>query len=778
MGRAVVESDGQVMGNAFSRLIGVVAIGLALARLDRLLEPSIEGPAWQLVLIGSAVLGGLVTWVIASARLGRAAGLAIPAVALTLLTARIMAPDQLIAGFVPGAAALAEIRVQLGIAGELLRFGAAPVLPVPGLTAILAVLFWTLGSLALGARPALRALPALVVYLQFATLDRRPPGGGWIIAFVLVAAAALVSLIPPPALGRVRSTDGRLLPRRSTALLVSTLVVAATVGASASGALAALIPESGTLGWRTQSGVGSGLYGSGSFNQFVGLQQSLVRLSDEPMFYARVSESAPPNRELYWKLVTLDTFDGEVWAASEQTFAKGGEPRWERADWAFQGPTTRVAATVRIAGLAGQFLPTLYSPIRLASDESLINESFRVREDGSIAVDLQVIDNWTYQLDADLPVPDIAALASSGGELSPMFRTAEEAGVFEGGAGTLGSTPRPESLAGYTALPSSVGRDVRDLAREIASGGSTDFERALLLEAWFRDPALFTYSTEVDTGHSSLDLEEWLTDPDSRNYRTGYCEQFATAMGVMARAVGIPSRVVLGFTPGGIETQADGSEVIVVRENNAHAWVELWMDGQGWVRFDPTPRSDGVNPSVSADEVGFDPRAFLPAPDETGGTEPGSAAPVTPDRLDEGEESGPGQRTPTAGSDSQASLWVWALLAAALVVAALPTAKVVRRRRRLQRIRQGDVEAAWQEIVDRLTDLGNDPDPSETPLEIARHESADLLPLARLYSASAYGRQSRVQCIDEFGRAEDALRRRYDKRRWRVSWIRPDSFRR
>ncbi len=90
-------------------------------------------------------------------------------------------------------------------------------------------------------------------------------------------------------------------------------------------------------------------------------------------------------------------------------------------------------------------------------------------------------------------------------------------------------------------------------------------------------------------------------------------------MAVMARAVDVPSRVVLGFTPG--ETGPDG--VVTVRQKNAHAWVELWVDGQGWVRFDPTPRSDGVNPATTAD-MGFDPfRISCPRPRTS---EPGATA--------------------------------------------------------------------------------------------------------------------------------------------------------
>ena len=142
---------------------------------------------------------------------------------------------------------------------------------------------------------------------------------------------------------------------------------------------------------------------------------------------------------------------------------------------------------------------------------------------------------------------------------------------------------------------------------------STDFERALILEEFFRNAGGFVYDASASTGHSSLEMEDWLLVPSSRNYRSGYCEQFASAMAVMARVLDIPARVVIGFAPGTTQTQSDGTEVIVVRARDAHAWVELYLEGQGWVRFDPTPRSDGSNPATAA-SVGFAPTEYLPAP--------------------------------------------------------------------------------------------------------------------------------------------------------------------
>jgi len=90
---------------------------------------------------------------------------------------------------------------------------------------------------------------------------------------------------------------------------------------------------------------------------------------------------------------------------------------------------------------------------------------------------------------------------------------------------------------------------------------------------------------------------------------------------------------------------------------------------------------------------------------------------------------------------------------------------------------KGEVDAAWEEIVDRLADLGTHVDPAHTPIEIARRESPELLPLARRYSAAAYGRKSSGPCIEDFERAETALRMRYEGRRWRASAFRVDSLR-
>src|SRR5690606_38779508 len=159
------------------------------------------------------------------------------------------------------------------------------------------------------------------------------------------------------------------------------------------------------------------------------------------------------------------------------------------------------------------------------------------------------------------------------GQLSPLFAGAAESGLC---------SAEPEAPPGETTQPPNIDRFLQLLrnkphtqvatARRVTRGSTTDYERTRMLQHWFRDSGEFTYSQTVTTGHGSLVLDSWLNDATSQNYRTGYCEQFAAAMGVLGRILGIPTRVVWGFTPGRV-TEADGIEVIEVRDTNAHAWV-------------------------------------------------------------------------------------------------------------------------------------------------------------------------------------------------------------
>lgn len=763
-------------------IAGAVAAAAAFLMAVGRLAGLIDGTAWLTPAAVAVATAAAISVVTVRFRLPTVAGVLVHIVVAAWYVLRLVSPGSLTAGIIPTAATLGEAGEELSYGLELLRFGAAPVLAVPGLVAIIGVSLWGLAAwtvaFLLNRRPALAIAPNLVFYLQLATIDRLQANRAWVIGLALVTAALVLSIggRQPGTRGRLDMATGEAMPRRSFGLALVSLVALALVGSLMPDMLGDRVPAGGTIRWRTSSGLG-GLYGGGTaLNPFVGLQQSVVSLSDEPVFFATVSESAPPGDELYWNLITLDVFDGSNWLPSSLPTYKTGEA-WEDEEQRFRGPTTTVASRIRIAGLRGQILPTLYSTTGLESPTERIREGFLVRADGTVRLDLSLREGWEYEIQADLPDPDIAALASRNGKLTPLFEQA-----VEGQATDLAPSNRPldrtplTDRVRFVELPPRLPAGIRNLAREVAKGGSTPFEDALLLEAFFRDSRLFVYSPDVSSGHSSLDLEDWLTDPESTNYRTGYCEQFATAMAVMARTLDLPARVVLGFTPGAVTTQQDGSEVIVVKERNAHAWVELWLDGQGWVRFDPTPRSDGVNPSLTETEVGFDPRVFLPAPTEPGG----ASGPATRPQLPNLPQEDLRPLGPPGGTTSQVDLpgWSWWVAAIALLVGATPGARWLARRRRLHRLRHGDIAAAWEEITVRLAGLGESMTVNETPMELAARFGGELRPLAGMMTAAVSEGPVHGDLNEAFTRADVAVAARKTDVRRRLAWVLPPRPRR
>jgi hypothetical protein len=172
----------------------------------------------------------------------------------------------------------------------------------------------------------------------------------------------------------------------------------------------------------------------------------------------------------------------------------------------------------------------------------------------------------------------------------------------------------------------------------------------------------------------------------------------------------------------------NGTKYVEVLDTNAHAWVEMWMDGFGWVRFDPTPRGDTQPTSLTA---GFDPASYAPEqpPIELAPPDPTANGLFGPDFTEE---------TATS-SQTGPNWWLISLVAIPIVVGFVPLMKRLRHRRRLKAIRQGDITAAWDELVDQLTDLGRPVPTSKTPMEFARETDPVLLPVAVSYSSTIYG---------------------------------------
>lgn len=191
-----------------------------------------------------------------------------------------------------------------------------------------------------------------------------------------------------------------------------------------------------------------------------------------------------------------------------------------------------------------------------------------------------------------------------------------------------------------------VGGRVAELAQRIVAGHDNQFDRATALYRYFTDGTQgFEYKVQTSTTKTSVDaLEDFVF-----NGKQGFCEQYASAMAIMARSVGMPARVALGFTAG----YATG-DVQTITSQDAHAWVEIYFPGYGWMTFDPTPLVDGrgaTPPYISgldADDEEDNPNASATATTTTT-VAPGTSASASavPDALGQDGTTSTEESTPT-----------------------------------------------------------------------------------------------------------------------------------
>jgi transglutaminase-like putative cysteine protease len=268
----------------------------------------------------------------------------------------------------------------------------------------------------------------------------------------------------------------------------------------------------------------------------------------------------------------------------------------------------------------------------------------------------------------------------------------------------------------YRELPH-ISPRIRALTHRLTGSAHTEFSRAKAIWAYFTDGTHgFSYSLSTAPKTSPNALADFLF-----HGKRGFCEQYASAMAVMLRTIGIPSRVAIGFTPGAAGgSGAPGTRTITSRD--AHAWVEVFFPGYGWQTFDPTPLADGR---------GLTPRYLTAASDaETSPAAGARSGTQRPSREPSGKTN-PAQRAPSqtqavpASGSSPAPLPWWAILvlALALLLGAASGPALVRVRRRRARLRTvrgnrlGAAAAAWQEVADTSTDRG-EPDSQYETLRI------------------------------------------------------------
>ncbi|MEV5711113.1 DUF3488 and transglutaminase-like domain-containing protein [Actinoallomurus sp. NPDC052274] len=439
------------------------------------------------------------------------------------------------------------------------------------------------------------------------------------------------------------------------------------------------LPEAG-------GGAGNGLTTVTTPDPLVSLKRQLVRADDAVVLTYRTSDdgSSPD----YLRMYSLDRFDGDGWTYSAIHGDKNARvdgktlpsaPGLELDASLLHPVTTRIYVDSHVRGMT--VLPTPYPPTKVS-----IKGDWRV-------------DASTLMIFSPHESAGGRAYTVSSVRPAPTYQQLEAV------------APLPaEVVSRYLPVPATVPADVAALARRLTTTASTPYERAVKLQQWFTKPGNFTYSLDAPSPRNVGALRDFLFGS-----KTGYCEQFAASMALLARIVGIPARVAMGYTAG--ERRADGSWA--VRTKDTHAWPELYFSGIGWLRFEPTPTGGTGQGSATVPEY-TSPQLLpgapvagstsrLPSAGETPGgrsaTGPGSVPHRRADPMDRSGSAGPLAPTHRDG------LPVGPLLAllAVVLLAALPAA--LHRLARVRRWARGSTEAdvahaAWDELRVAAADFG------------------------------------------------------------------------
>lgn len=291
------------------------------------------------------------------------------------------------------------------------------------------------------------------------------------------------------------------------------------------------------------------------------------------VFTASVQADAGDAYSGYWRGLSYDTYTGRGWALSDER-----SERLEPAETlSLQGQRVLTQTVVRHSA-DPQVRYTLGYPQGFAD---AVNVYWRGADDYSRASGPGAVYTATSTL-----------LSATGAQL-------RQAG-----------TPPDTILARYTNLPQDVPSRITELAQEVTSASDNDYDRARALESFLRQ---YPYSLDVEAPPPDRDpVDFFLFDLQS-----GYCDYYASAMTVMARSVGIPARLVIGYAA----QQPDERGVQSIYQINAHAWVEVYFQGIGWIEFEPTAAFATRTEVVEGDPLAIDsatpepPAVPLPAPD-------------------------------------------------------------------------------------------------------------------------------------------------------------------
>ncbi|MFG2886100.1 DUF3488 and DUF4129 domain-containing transglutaminase family protein [Streptomyces sp. NPDC048297] len=684
------------------------------------LLPLVAQPTW---LVQAVLLVAVQTGVGAAARrvpLARPLTVAAQALVTLMLLTLVFAREQAVVGLLPGPDALRYF-------GDLLHQGSDDVsryaIPAPltdGIKLLLIggvlVIHLLVDTIAVTFRSAAPAgLPLLALYSVAAGLADGAADWLW---FLVAAAGYLMLLL---AEGRDRLARwGRvfggapLAPGAREGGAVAPVRTGRRIGAVALG-VALMVPLAlpamqGGLLEKTGTGIGPGDgpgSGPSAVNLLVSLRDSLNVENDRQVLNLRTT--ATDLSGMYMRIVSLDDFDGTTWKASRRPVVDVPDVLPTPAGLGADVRRTVVSTTITAADWYAQaWLPMPYPP-----------------------ADVRIGGSWRYE-------PVGMTLVGDRGQDTRGRRYVVASLDVQPSAEQLAAAPEPSAALRreYTKVPSGLPAVVARTAREVTSGSANHYEEAVKLQDYFAVDGGFQYDTQVKVGTGPDAIATFLEK------KQGFCVHFSFAMAAMARTLGIPARVAVGFAPG--TPQGDGSVSVSLKD--AHAWPELYFEGVGWTRFEPTP-TRGTAPAYTQQDTpgNAQPDETLPShgSNATSSAEPSASDDCT-SRMRRLDMCASPSAAPVAHSGGGTPGGLWALLIGlgALVVLAVPLSPMLWRAR-VRSVRLGGHDrteegaaahtlAAWLELTDSAWDVGIVPDESQTP----RRAAERIVDLGHLDAAS------------------------------------------
>ncbi|MCB5272762.1 Protein-glutamine gamma-glutamyltransferase [Arthrobacter sp. SO5] len=714
--RAKVGAQPWMMGLAVAIAIAGAALGL---------NGVLRGWAWYspvltVVFTVSLTIAGLraLRWRTVFVELGGLASFVL------ILTFTFFRPQSII-GFIPSGATLSQLGRYLRRASETVLAESSPVAPNAGIVllicAVLGLLVILVDALAVPlSLPATSGIGILAILIVPAMVKPQSVG---VLGFAGAAIGYLMILgcshwfAPDPRTGADTARNPGQFKRA---------VVTGALALSVSMLLQLLIPgfDQGTF----PQGSRLNPFGSATgLNPMISLGNSLRSPSgDGRITFATNAPTTP-----YLRSVTVDSFNGDTWAPDdrEDTRRQGTG----RIDSGLESAATelRVVTAINTGQFTSPYLPAPYAP------EAVNGLAGRWSWDPA-TLSIKGVDtnsrNQQYLVLSVAPqlTPDLLAQSSA-----PVQGVPEQ----------------------FIRPPDNVPEIVRKTADSVTAGSTSAYAKAMAIQRFLRS-VTFSYSLQSPVqggydGNGLSVLADFLTQ------KSGYCIHFASAMAVMARLEGVPSRIAVGYAPGrptGATVSIAGQGALPefeVDARDAHAWPELYFQGVGWVPFEPTP-SRGVVPSYATEGA-------APSGASTNENNDG----LIPSRAPNPTPLPGAAPLPLPGAAGQASpatqllpvlYGTGAVLLLALLVASPQLARGRLRRRRLNSARASDgvppALPAWAELRDLATDYGVAPHPSETP----RHFSE------RLRASAALGGPDR---LDGAGHgAVSALTRDFERRQY------------